>query len=109
MIRQSLSHRLAVSASALKDGGGLEVFQRQFKLLDRDRLFGTGAKLRPLIRKIDDCLAHGWHLAVLSHRDRGYHADSPHFHAVLDGGGEQDGRRQSMLSHSIACCGDVRR
>jgi hypothetical protein len=38
-----------------------------------------------------------------------YPAVTPDFQAIRDGGDDQDGRRQSMPSHSIASCAAVKR
>ncbi len=54
-------------------------------------------------------LAHGRILADLLLSKKHFCLESPDFQAVRDGGDDQDGRRQSMPSHSIASCAAVNR
>jgi 5-methylcytosine-specific restriction endonuclease McrA len=53
-------------------------------------------------------LAHDRILTDLPLSKKRFYLESPDFQAVRDGGDDQDGRRQSMPSHSIASCAAVK-
>jgi hypothetical protein len=62
-----------------------------------------------IFRQVRDGLAHGQILADLPLSKKRFCLESLEFQAVRDGGDDQDGRRQSMPSHSIANCAAVNR
>ena len=62
-----------------------------------------------IFRQVGDGLAHGRILADLPLSKKRFCLESLDFQAVRDGGDDQEGRRQSMPSHSIASCAAVNR